>query len=117
MKPSMKSDMSETPSVVIDTQIFLRAAISRQSLIGKIIFALNDQYQIIFSAEIRKEVEEVLNRPKIRTKFSQITDEVVQTVLSIFDSAELVTLPDPIPSISRDPKDDIFVACAVAGQA
>jgi predicted nucleic acid-binding protein len=37
--------------------------------------------------------------------------------MKVFDSAELVVLPDPVPSVSRDPKDDIFLACAVVGHA
>src|SRR3954464_10744750 len=106
MRRLPKLEMSETPRVVIDTQIFLRSAIARQSLIGKIIFDWNDKYQIAFSEETRREIEDVLTRPKIRTKFSQITDEVTQTVLSVFDSAELVVLPNPVPPVSRDAKDD-----------
>jgi putative PIN family toxin of toxin-antitoxin system len=109
--------MSAKPRVVVDTQIFLRAGLKRQSLVGKIVFDLSDRYQIIFSAETKKEVEDVLNRPHLRAKFTQLTDQVVKIIFDIFDSAELVTLPDPIPSVSRDPKDDIFLACAVTGKA
>lgn len=102
---------------MIDTQIFLRAGLKRQSLVGKIVFDLSDRYQIIFSAETKKEVEDVLNRPQLRAKFTQLTDQVVKAILDIFDSAELVMLPDQIASVSRDPKDDIFLACAVTGKA
>lgn len=54
--------MSAKPRVVVDTQVFLRAGLKRQSLVGKIVFDLSDRYQIIFSAETKKEVEDVLNR-------------------------------------------------------
>lgn len=109
--------MNEKPRVVIDTQVFLRAAISRQSLIGKIIFDLNDRYQIVFSVETKAELADVLSRPKVRAKFVHLTDEVAQTVLAIFDSAEQVVLPASVEAVSRDPKDDIFLACAVVGNA
>lgn len=84
---------------------------------GKILFELSDRYQIIFSAETRKEVEDVLNRPHLCARFTQLTDGFVQTILAIFDTAELVTLPEHAPPVSRGPKDDIFLACAVTGQA
>ena len=109
--------MSEKPiRVVIDTQVFLRAAINRKSLPAKIVFDLNIAYQLVISPAIIEEIEDVLNRPKIRAKFSSLTDEIVNSVIRLLKTAESVETPD-IPAISRDPKDDIFLACAQASQA
>lgn len=105
--------MTEKIRVILDTQTFLRAAINRGSRTRKVVFDLSDQYQLIFSVEIRKELESVLNRPKIRAKFKQLTDEIINLLSAIFDKAELIELPDEILSVSRDPKDDIFLACAL----
>ena len=108
--------MIKKPKVVFDTQILLRAAINRKSICAKIIFDLADHYDIIFSEETRHEIEDVLSRPALRNKFSQLTDAVVDTVLKIFDDAQEVQSYEVAEPISRDPKDDKFLICAVAGQ-
>jgi putative PIN family toxin of toxin-antitoxin system len=102
--------------VVIDTQIFLRAAISRKSLIAKIIFELNDQYHIIYSNETKAEVRKVLYRPALRIKFQQLTNKIAETILTIFDKSERVDLPENIPNISRDTKDNIFLLVRLVGK-
>jgi putative PIN family toxin of toxin-antitoxin system len=78
---------------------------------------MQDHFQLIFSEEIRREVSDVLHRPKLRKKFPDLTDELAAQTLAIFNAAEQVTLPDPVPQVSRDPKDDIFLACAATGTA
>ena len=108
--------MSEKPRIVIDTQVFVRAAINDRSLPAKLIYDLNQSYQLLVSRQIRNEVEDVLNRGNVRAKFKQITDNVVQRALTLYDAAEWIEVED-IPPISRDPKDDVFLATAVAGDA
>lgn len=109
--------MNVKPRVVIDTQIFLRAAANPRSLVHKILLAMTDRYHLIFSKEIRAEIHHVLHRPELRKKFPHLTDEVASRVLTRLDAADLIVLPDPVPQVSRDPKDDIFIACAVEGKA
>ncbi|MBZ0280009.1 MAG: putative toxin-antitoxin system toxin component, PIN family [Anaerolineae bacterium] len=101
---------------VIDTQIFLRAAINLKSLPGKLIFSMRGSYNLVASDAIKAEVQDVLYRPKIRDKFPHLTDEIAQIVLTAFEDAEIVE-PANVPAISRDPKDDIFLACAKAASA
>lgn len=107
---------AENVKVVIDTQIFLRAAINRNSLPARLIFDLRNQYQLATSLETTAEVADVLNRPELRARFKTLTDEVVNILLSFLAAAELVT-PTETPSVSRDVKDDIFLACAKAAKA
>lgn len=97
--------------VVIDTQLFLRAAINRQSLPAKLIIERRDSYILAASAEISAEVNDVLNRPELRAKFKTLTDHAVEEVIIRLSSAELVNLGE-VEAISRDSKDDIFLACA-----
>jgi uncharacterized protein len=96
---------------VVDTQIFLRAAINRKSLPGKLIFDLGDKYQLVASPDTIAEVKDVLNRSEIRARFKTITDAVVSELLELLSEAANVT-PGEVAAISRDPKDDIFLACA-----
>ena len=97
--------------VVIDTQIFLRAAINPKSLPAKIIFDLREVYELVVSEAIVLEIRDVLNRPELRTKFPRLTDAIVEQVLTLLSSAEIVT-PTEVEAVSRDPKDDMFLACA-----
>lgn len=109
--------MNENPiKAVLDTQLFLRAAINLNSLPGKLIFSLRGKYQLVASDAIQAEVRDILYRPKIREKFPHLTDEIAEIVLNAFADAEIVE-PTDVPAISRDPKDDIFLACAKTANA
>jgi len=104
------------PIIVIDTQLILRAAINERSLPARLIFEMGEEYVLAVSPGIRAEVKDVLNRPKLRRKFNKLTDEIVDRVLAVLDSGTQVT-PLEIPEVSRDPKDDIFLATAVSAKA
>ncbi len=108
--------MSEPIKAVIDTQLFLRAAINRKSLPAKLIFDLRASYRLIVSTAIVAEIEDVLNRPELRAKFPALTDDIIDEVLKRLEAAENVN-PADVPAVSRDPKDDIFLACAQASKA
>ncbi len=108
--------MSAELKVVFDTQIYLRAALNRYSICGKLFADWTDEYVLYISDEIEAEIIDVLTRPKIRAKYPQITDSVVSTIKATLTRAERVRL-ESVPPISRDPKDDIFLACAKAAQA
>lgn len=108
--------MSENLKVVFDTQIYLRAAINPNSICGKLFANWSEAYVLYVADEIEAEILNVFARSKIREKFPQITDQTVVDIKSTLARAERITLEE-IPSISRDPKDDIFLACAKAAQA
>jgi len=101
---------------VIDTQLFLRAAINPNSLASKIIFDLGNQYTLVASKAITGEVRNVLYRWELRIKFPHLTDKIAERLLATFVRAEMVE-PESVPSVSRDPKDDKFIACALAAKA
>ncbi len=101
---------------VIDTQIFLRAAINRKSLPARLLFELSNKYELVTSLEISAEVKDVLNRPELREKFKTLTEAVANELVALLSAAEMVT-PTEVEAISRDPKDDIFLACAKAAKA
>lgn len=107
---------TKTIRVVIDTQVFLRAAINLKSLPAKVIFDLSDRYQLVVSEEIMTEIQEVLHRPKLRAKFPHLTDEIAEQIIQPLVSAEMTGISEVV-AVSRDPKDDKFIACALAAQA
>ncbi|HEX8429751.1 MAG TPA: putative toxin-antitoxin system toxin component, PIN family [Longimicrobium sp.] len=104
------------PIVVINTQLFLRATLNHRSLPAKLLFELGEYYVLAVSPGILDEVQDVLNRPKLRNKFTGLTDEAVARTLTVLAGAQQAT-PDMVPAVSRDSKDDIFLATAVTSGA
>jgi uncharacterized protein len=108
--------VTEKPIVIFDTQLILRATINRRSLPRKLLFELQNQYRLAVSLEIIAEVQDVLNRPELRTKFRSLTDDAVEETLVLLTSAEQFS-PSETPPASRDPKDDKFLALAAECKA
>lgn len=108
--------MTTNHIVVIDTQVFLRALINPKSLCGRMVFETD--YDLFTADPINQEILEVLNRPRIRRKFPQITEERVSSIRLLLEQANWVELTgEEIVPICRDPKDDKFLACARAANA
>ena len=103
-------------SVVIDTVVFVRSLLNPHSAPGRVIFAHADEYRLILSAPIVREILEVLQRPEITSKIRFVAGMDTRRVLDLLSQAEIVELSS-IPQVSRDPKDDKFLATAVAGEA
>lgn len=103
---------------VFDTQIFLRALVNRNSISGRLAFEWEQDYTLVSCDQIDAEVFDVLTRSKLRRKFTKITDELVANVMSKLARAYRVTVDtEHIERICRDPKDDIFLACAKVAEA
>lgn len=111
---------SELPAlrVVLDTQVLLRGAVARtESLTSKIYDAWREgRFTLLLSEPIAAEVEEVLLRPEVLQKLHLNPVEARALVTLIRRRALFVTPETPIRR-SRDPADDKFLECAVAGEA
>lgn len=102
---------------VLDTVVFVRALINPHGVWGRLLFDLCDRYVIVTSPEIVREVLEVLHRPKLRERFPQMAAlPALQRVLAIIEAAD-VAEPTRDVRVCRDPGDDKFFACAIAGAA
>jgi len=102
--------------VVFDTNVFLRALINPKSRCGRLLSELTPYYTLILSPEIIREILEVLHRPVIRERFPQIGELEMDEIIRILEKAEVVE-PRVQVQASRDPKDNIFLACAIEGEA
>lgn len=102
--------------VVLDTVVFVRALINPHSHSGQLFADYADQYILLVSKPTAQEVLEVLQRPELKRKFKQIGRVDMRRVIDLVSQAQFVELGE-IVSVVRDPKDDIIVATAVAGQA
>lgn len=104
--------------VVLDTQILLRGAVAaNNSLTAKIYEAwLDSRFELLFSEATLNEIERVLQRPEVLRKLRFTATEARALVLLVRRRGQLVTPAVRIHQ-SRDPDDDKFLECAVAGHA
>jgi putative PIN family toxin of toxin-antitoxin system len=111
---------SEPPGVrvVLDTQVLLRGAVAgNNSLTAKIFDAwLDARFDLLFSEATLNEIEGVLQRPEVLRKLRLTVIEARALVLLLHKRGQLVA-PAVRIRRSRDPDDDKFLECAVAGQA
>lgn len=103
--------------VVIDTSVWIRYLIRPSAAIRTLVedLWLGDSIHVVSAPELQAELQGVLARPNIQRFITPASGQaVVETLL--LKATFLPALGD-IPAFTRDPKDDKFVACALAGNA
>ncbi len=103
-------------SVAFDTVIFVRSLINADGFWGRLVFDYSDRYRLVISQPVLIEILEVMTRSDLTRKYRGLATRNLQAILGILSNAEEAILAD-IPAICRDPKDDKFLATAVAGQS
>ena len=101
---------------VLDTVVFVRALINPHSRCGRLLFEYSDRYTIVISKPTAQELLEVIHRPELMAKYRSLAKIRPGRIIDVLSKAEAVQV-DSAPPIVRDPKDDIFVATALAGRA
>ena len=103
---------------VLDTQIILRGAASARPSVTARIYAAWDagRFTLLLSEVILTEVEDVLSRPEVLRKLRMTPIEAGALIELLRRRSTLVT-PTVAMARSRDPDDDKFLECAIAGRA
>lgn len=102
---------------VVDTGVLVSALIRRQGTTGDVLRALRDgRFTIIYTTAILVEVVDVLGRGPLRAKYHIQPEDLTALINLVRLRGELVT-PTRRVSACRDPKDDMFLEAALAGQA
>jgi uncharacterized protein len=99
--------------VVLDTNVLVSAIISdgkSRELLKK---GIANQYSIVMSDLILKELITVLRRPK----FDLSEDELQRTIIALIRTAEVVKVKTKIKAVKEDPKDDMIIETAIDGCA
>lgn len=104
------------PDVVFDTVVFVRSLLNPHGVWGRLVFAHYADYRLILSRPVLEEILEVLDRPELKRKYRTTQGLDRQRLFALFEQAELVDV-EHVPAVSRDPKDDKFLATARAGAA
>ena len=104
--------------VVFDTVVFVRALINPFGRWGRLLFEPSSAYRLVISPPVVSEVLVVIRRPEVVVLFRPHPGRDSAAVLALLADAESVEIDEAtIPRVSRDPKDDKFLATARAGRA
>jgi putative PIN family toxin of toxin-antitoxin system len=101
---------------VIDTVVFLRAAVNPQSVYARLLSESGSSFQLVVSPPLLREIAEVLTRSALRRKFARLDAGLLERVVPVISSATIVH-PAAALDVSRDPADNKLFECAVAGRA
>ena len=100
---------------VVDTNVWVSALLNPAGAPRQIAERFEaDQFALICSNALIAELAEVLARPKFARKIQ--TDQTERFIALIQRKAVLIQLQD-VPAVSRDPKDDVFLACATVSDS
>jgi putative PIN family toxin of toxin-antitoxin system len=100
-------------NVLVDTNVLISAVIRDRlplRVIDEIVF--RDDWLWIVSAEIETEFFEVLAGPKFK-----VTDVIQQSWTAFIQQVTIRIEPSTDPTFLRDPKDEPFIAAALASDA
>jgi putative PIN family toxin of toxin-antitoxin system len=99
--------------VVLDTNVLVSAVISDgkpRELLRK---GIANEFSIVTSDRILKELVTVLRPPKFKTN----EDEIYRIILALIQSSEVVNVKSKFEAIKKDPKDNMIVNTAHDGRA
>jgi putative PIN family toxin of toxin-antitoxin system len=102
--------------IVLDANVLVSGLISRKGPPGQILDAwLTGQFQLFISPQILEELRRVFRYPRI---LNRLTIEQVTGLLDkLGTDAELVDGTLKLNILTRDPSDNIYLACAVEAKA
>jgi putative PIN family toxin of toxin-antitoxin system len=104
--------------VVLDTNVLVSGLISSQGPPRQIVDAwLEGRFTLVTSLYLVEEVAHVLTHPGIAERVRLGEPEVDAVLAALLSQAEMAPGELELPGVTRDPKDDAVVACAVEGEA
>jgi len=103
--------------VVIDTNVFVRYLLRPGAATCHLIedLWLEDKILVVSAPELFQELSQVLDRKVLRVYIHP--NEGMALLYTLQSKAEFLLPLGEVPAYSRDPKDDKFVACALAARA
>lgn len=99
--------------VVVDTNVFISAALKRTSTPSDAVRLVDERHVLLKSAKTVQELFITLARPHLALLIPKNFQAWLEAII---DKAELVRIGESVAAC-RDPKDDKFLELAVNGQA
>jgi putative PIN family toxin of toxin-antitoxin system len=107
------------PKAVFDSTILVSAFLAPRGISQVLLeHAVRGAFELYLSEAILEETQEVLlTRTHLRRHYVYTDEQAREFCALLRGFAHLTTLSSPAPPVSRDPNDDMVIACAVAAQA
>lgn len=103
---------------VIDTNVFVSGLFGKDSLSARLQdLWINEEFELVTSIEILKEVSRVLQYPKIKDHFKPKDETIRRFFRLVFRKAIITKDLYATDKITDDPSDNKFLACALEAKA
>lgn len=104
---------------VFDSTVLVSAFLRPDGLSNELLaLAAQADFGLVLAPEIIAETwRKLLTSDRIRRRYAYSDERVHQFCRGLLQVCELVRDLPPIAAVSRDPNDDMVIACAVAGRA
>ena len=105
-------------SAVLDTNVLVSALVAPGGPPAQILDAwLEEGFTLVTSLYLVEELAHVLTYPRIAKRLRLDEAELAAVLADLLSRAQVVPGQLSLPGVTRDPKDDAVVACAVEGEA
>lgn len=101
--------------VVVDANIWISALLNSKNALQVVRLLEKDQFQLICAEALMDELAEVLDRPKFQKKIQPA--HKARFLDLVREKAQFVELAEYADSVCRDPKDEVYLVCAVMAAA
>lgn len=103
---------------VVDTNLFISGIFGKGSLSAKLQdLWVNQEFELVTSIEIMKEVSRVLQYPRIKKRFHPEDETIRRFFRLVFRKAVITKDIYQTDIITEDSSDNKFLACALEGKA
>ena len=110
MKPKLRA--------VVDTNLFISGIFGKESLSAKLQdFWIQQDFELVTSQGILKEVSRVLQYPRVKEKFRPNEETIRRFFRLAFRKAVITRDLYKVDRITDDPADNMFLACALEAKA
>ena len=102
---------------MVDANIFVRALSKPTGSVGPVLRRLREgSYTLVYTDALVTELEDVLRRPRFRTKYG-LTNAEIEVILDLVATLGERVVPAERVAGCRDPDDDALLEAALAGRA
>jgi putative PIN family toxin of toxin-antitoxin system len=104
--------------VILDTSVIVRGLISPQGPSARIItYWINGAFTLLYMPPMLAELEDVLHRTWLADKLAHVPNHVPEFLEAVTILGELVDGYANVAGAVRDPFDEMFLVCALVGNA
>lgn len=110
--------MNPVMRVVLDANVFVSALISVKGAPAKLVTCWQDEkFDVVVSPAILQELNRVLHYPRLQERY-HLPEEDIQRFSRLLGRQAIEAVPSKeLAVIGRDPTDNRYLECAVAGNA